>query len=81
MAENGFQPIQRLYVGGMQTPLAMSLELIQDAKGGAYHGVDLIDVVITEFKRVINDEILDIQYGLTEQDIRKILKITMEKLQ
>lgn len=84
MHENGFQPIQRLYVGRRQTPLAISLELIQDAKSGGYslsHGVGLVDVVITEFKKVINDEILDIHYGLTEQDIKKILKITMEKLQ
>ena len=75
---NTYRPNLNLYIDGQPTKIAWSSELIDDAR--SVHGYDLADEVVSAIKAEINDQMLDIRHGLTQDEVDYILKITKEHL-
>lgn len=71
-----FQPCLHLYVGKQKLPITVTEELIYDL--GAI-GVDAGEELFRIFKEDINANMLDIEFGLTLEEISKIGQLIREK--
>jgi len=76
--ETTFRPLLQLYIGGREFPLFLTEELLYDMK--AIMGLDPADEIFEIYKCEINAAMLDIEFGLTLEELSRIGKLIKEKL-